>query len=65
MDKPNGVDVDLPEVDGIPIPPYEPKTKVQYPLTVTDNDMKWGLILAVGLGLACATLYFVALLLQH
>jgi hypothetical protein len=63
MDEPNHTDVDLPEVDGIPIPPYQPLS-YGAPGPVTDEGMKWGLIIVVALAVACPTLLFIALLLK-
>jgi hypothetical protein len=59
MDKP---DVDLPTVDGIPIPPYGIKSQPVGPCT--DKDMEHGLLLAIGMGLACLALFVIAVILK-
>ena len=58
------IDVDLPTVDGIPIPPYQPLS-YGAPGPCTDKGMEQGLITAIVVGTAFAVLYLIALLLQH
>ena len=59
MDK--DTDMDMPTVDGIPIPPYEP---LSYPPSppLTDKDVQNGLILAISLPVVVVILFFLFVL---